>query len=89
MHCNTPFQQCDYKDLVPIGRPISNTRTYVLDANLNPVPWESPVNSTLPGQGWRGVSESAGFKRGALCGRSLRSARHADVPHRGPGPVAR
>ena len=35
-----------------------------------------------------GLSQSAGFKRGALCGRSLWSAWHTDVPDRGPGPVA-
>ena len=31
---------------VPIGRPIANTQTYILDPNLNPVPIGAPANST-------------------------------------------
>ena len=41
---------------VPIGRPISNTRVYVLDGGLEPVPAGIAGElSTYPVRGWRGV----------------------------------
>ena len=40
---------------IPIGRPIWNTRVYVLDGSLRPVPVGVRGSSTLPGRGWPGV----------------------------------
>ena len=74
----------------PIGRPIWNTRTYVLDAGLEPVPcWRG--GRALHRGAWScaGLPEPRGSDRGALHRRSSRSVGIADVPDRGPGAVAR
>ena len=38
---------------LPIGAPVANTRVYVLDGWLGPVPAGWPGSCTWPGRGWR------------------------------------
>ena len=73
---------------VPIGRPVWNTRVYVLDERLRPVPVGVAGELYLAGgAAGAGVSGACGADRGTVCGLPVR--RHAGERMYRTGDVAR
>ena len=77
-------------DDVPIGRPIWNTRVYVLDGGLAACAGGGCGRALHRGRGaCAGLSGSCGADGGAVCGRPVWACGEPDVPHRGSGALAR
>ena len=74
---------------VPIGRPMDNTGVFVLDGGLGLVPDGVAGELYVAGAGLaRGYLNRCGADGGAVRGVPVRPGRGADVPDRGPGPLA-
>ena len=74
---------------IPIGRPIWNTRVYVLGSGLEAVAFGCAGGALHRGS-WccAGLSGAFGPDVGAVCRGPVWGAREPDVPDRGPGALA-
>ena len=76
--------------VVPIGSPVPGAALFVLDGWLRPVPVGVIGELYVAGEGSRrGVRAPGWADRGAIRGLPVRRTRGPNVPHRGPGALAR
>ena len=88
--CFSVTARATFHDSVPIGQPISNTRVYVLDGGLEPVPAGVSGELYIAGSGLaRGLCGAIGSDGGAVCCGPVWCCGEPDVPHRGPCALAR